>query len=500
MKKITDMKDLCRRQKRPVRVMQYGDGNFLRAFVDYGIDVANEERGFDSNVAIIIPTRPHAGNERRKRLFAEQDNYYTVCLRGKKQGQAYKENRVISCVAGVYSCYTDYEAYIALAESPELEFVVSNTTEAGIVYEPSDKLEDKPAEHFPAKLTQFLYHRFRHFQGAEDKGLVMLPAELIDHNGEQLLACVLKYMELWQLEDSFKTWVEGACVFANTMVDRIVPGYPKEEAAAISEELGYEDQLLDQAEPFGLWVIGTESLKERLPLSTDKLDVVFTDKIEAYKERKVRILNGAHTSMVLGAYLAGLDYVGQAMADADVRRQLEQSVYGELVPTVHLPREEAEAFARAVFERFENPFVKHALLSISLNSISKWRARVLPSIKDTLADKGTLPPWLTYSLAALLAFYRTAEKGEGCLKAKRGSDVYEIKDDADKLDFIAAHAGQATEAYARAVMEQADWWGEDLTKLPGFFEAVLHNLQRIEAAGARQRIHELGEEIAKEKG
>ena len=498
MKKITEMKELCRRKERPVRVMQYGDGNFLRAFVDYGIDVANEENGFDSNVAIIIPTKPHAGNERRKRLFAGQDNYFTVCLRGKKAGKPYKENRVVSCISEVLSCYTEHEAYIALAENPDLELIVSNTTEAGIVYEPSDKLEDKPAEHFPAKLAQFLYHRFRHFEGDMDKGLVMLPAELIDHNGEQLLSCVLKYIELWQLDPSFREWVQEACIFANTMVDRIVPGYPKEEASAITEELGYEDQLLDQAEPFGLWVIGTESLKERLPLNSDKLDVVFTDRIEAYKERKVRILNGAHTSMVLGAYLAGLDYVGQAMADEDVRRQLEQSVFGELVPTVHLPREEAEAFARAVFERFENPFVKHALLSISLNSISKWRARVLPSIKDTLAEGGTLPPWLTYSLAALLAFYRTEEKGEGFLIGKRGQETYEIRDDADKLDFIAAHAGERAEAYARAVMEQADWWGEDLTKLPGFFEAVLHNLQRIEAAGARQHIRELGEELGRQ--
>ena len=497
MKKIMEMKELCRRRERPVRVMQYGDGNFLRAFVDYGIDVANEENGFDGNVAIIIPTKPHAGNERRKKFFAEQDNYFTVCLRGKKDGKPYKENRVISCVSAVYSCYTDFDAYMALAENPELEFVVSNTTEAGIVYDSSDKLTDKPAEHFPAKLTQFLYHRFRHFNGAGDKGLVMLPTELIDHNGEQLFACVQKYMALWQLEDTFKTWVKQTCVFANTMVDRIVPGYPKKEATSVCAELGYDDKLLDQAEPFGLWVIGTESLKERLPLDSDKLNVLFTNRIEVYKERKVRILNGAHTSMVLGAYLSGLDYVGQCMTDKEVRRQLEQSVFGELVPTVHLPREEAETFARAVFERFENPFVNHALLSISLNSISKWRARVLPSIKDTLAEGGNLPPWLTYSLAALLAFYRSTEKGEGCLLGKRGQDVYEIRDDADKLDFIAAHADETTEVYAKSVMEQVDWWGEDLTKLPGFFDAVLKNLRLIEEKGAGQRIHELGEEIAR---
>ena len=486
---------MCKRQARPIKVLQYGEGNFLRAFADYGIDVANEEGRFNGNVAVVVPTPLHDGSRRLLKFFAEQDNYYTVCLRGKKNGASYQENRVVGCVERVLSCHADFDAYIKLAELPELEFVVSNTTEAGIVFDAADKLDDKPPLRFPAKLTQFLYHRYRHFNGAADKGLIMLPVELIDHNGEALAACVKKYIELWGLSQEFKAWVEQNCIFAGTLVDRIVPGYPKGEAAQITAELGYEDNLLDQAEPFGLWVIGDERVKSKFDIGGDKLQVEFTDKIEVYKERKVRILNGAHTSMVLGAYLAGFDYVGDCMADADIRRQLDQSVFGEIVPTVHLPKEQAENFAKAVFERFENPFVKHALLSISLNSVSKWRARVLPSLKDSMAQNGgKLPKWLAYSLAALLAFYRTEEKGTGCLVGKRGSATYEIKDDADKLDFIAGHAGLATADYARAVLAQEAWWGEDLTKIPGLLDTVIRHLDGIAEVGAKAYIKRLGEE------
>lgn len=491
MKKINET-ELCVRKNRPLKVLQFGEGNFLRAFVDYGIDVANEEGKFDGNVAVVVPTPLHAGSRRLMKLFREQDNYYTVCLRGKKNGKAYEENRVITCIEKVLSAHENYEEFIKLAEVPELEFVVSNTTEAGIVFDPADRPDDKPALRFPAKLTQFLYRRYNHFQGTADKGLIMLPAELIDHNGETLRECVCKYIDLWNLPAGFKEWIEKECIFASTLVDRIVPGYPKAEAESLMQELGYEDGLLDQAEPFGLWVIGDERVQKKFDIGGDKLQVEFTDRIEVYKERKVRILNGAHTSMVPGSYLAGLDYVGECMADASVRRQLDQSVFGEIVPTVHLPREQAENFARAVFERFENPFVKHALLSISLNSISKWRARVLPCLKESLAATGKLPKWLTYSLAALLAFYRTTEKGEGCLIGHRGNGTYEIRDDAEKLAFIADAAKLGAEEYARAVMEQADWWGEDLTAIPGLYEAVSKLVLHIEQKGARSCIEELG--------
>ncbi len=484
---MKNVSELNQRVSRPIKVMQFGEGNFLRAFVDYGIDVANEELGFNSNVAIIVPI---SGKPAR---FAKQDNIYTVCLRGQKDGKAYKENRVVTCVEKVLGAYEDYKEFMGMAHLDTLQFVVSNTTEAGIVFETGDKLEDCPPKTYPAKLTKFLYERYKHYNGAADKALTMLPVELIDHNGENLKKCVMQYVDLWQLEAGFKAWLEQDCIFASTLVDRIVTGYPRAEAASMCEELGYEDELLDQAEPFGLWVIGDARVADKFRVSTNKWHVEFTDKIEMFKERKVRILNGAHTSMVLGAYLAGFDYVGQCMADPAVRAQLDQSVFGEIVPTVHMPQEKAEEFARAVFERFENPFVKHALLSISLNSISKWRARVLPSFKDSIVNnEGTLPKWLTYSYAALLAFYKTEKAGEKCLIGNRGTNEYEIHDDLDKLEFIKKHAGLSNEAYAKAVMTQVSWWGEDLTQIPGFYDAVVKHLERIAEVGAKAHIAELG--------
>lgn len=490
---MKQINEVFSRKKHPVRFLQIGEGNFLRAFVDYGIDVANEELGFDSDVVIVIPRKARKGHDKRA-VFRKQDNLFTVCLRGKKNGKPYKENRVVTCIDRVLSAYDDYDAFMELAKLDTLEYVVSNTTEAGIVFVDTDKFTDEPPEHYPAKLTKFLYARWKHFKGSKESALTMLPVELIDHNGEALKKCVLRYADLWELDDKFKAWVNDVCIFASTLVDRIVPGYPRDDAEKICVELGYEDALLDQGEPFGLWVIGDTGLKDKLNISTDKLSVEFADKIEVYKERKVRILNGAHTSMVLGAYLAGLDYVGQCMNDEAVRRQLDQSVFGEIVPTVHLSKEKAEAFARAVFERFENPFVKHALLSISLNSISKWRARVLPSLKDSLSNTGHLPKWLTYSFAALLAFYRTTKAGDGCLIGSRGTNEYEIHDDADKLGFIKEHAGLSTPEYVKSVMKQKEWWGEDLTAIPGFYDAVEKHLENIEKSGAKAYIEELGRE------
>ncbi len=486
MKKINE---IYHRVSRPIKVLQIGEGNFLRAFVDYGIDVANEELGFNGNVAVIVP------RSKRPERFERQDNLFTVCLRGQKDGQAYKENRVVTCVEKVLSANEDYDAFMELAKLDSLEFVVSNTTEAGIVFDEADRLGDCPAKSYPAKLAKFLYERYTYFSGDKMKALTMLPVELIEHNGAALKDCVLRYAVLWQLEEGFRRWIDQDCIFASTLVDRIVTGYPKAEAASICAELGYEDELLDQAEPFGLWVIGDERVKERFQVASDKWHVEFTDQIDIYKERKVRILNGAHTSMVLGAYLAGEDYVGQCMADPDVRRQLDQSVFDEIVPTVHMPQKKAEAFARAVFERFENPFVKHALLSISLNSISKWKARVLPTLKDSIAlHQGRLPKWLTYSFAALLAFYRTKTEGEGCLIGIRGTNEYEIHDDEDKLEFIRQTSMLPRAEYAKAVMKRTDWWGEDLTRIPGFLSAVTKQLDSIAKHGARQHIARLAEE------
>ncbi len=490
---MKNIQDLYSPEKHPIKFVQFGEGNFLRAFVDYGIDCANEANGFDASTVLIIPIEQNSA--RMKGFFKEQKNLYTVCLRGNKDGKAYKENRVVKCVDQVVGAYSDYEKMIALADIDTLQFVVSNTTEAGIVYEGTEKLTDTPPKSYPAKLTQFLYRRFKTFNGAHDKGLIVLPVELIDHNGEHLKDCINKYIKLWNLEAEFQAWVDNDCIIASTLVDRIVAGYPRAKAPEYEEELGYHDNLIDQAEPFGLWVIGDSRVEKKLPLNSDKLHVLFTDEIEKFKERKVRILNGAHTSMVLGAYLAGFDIVRDCMHDPDVRKQLDESVYGEIVPTVHLPIEESKQFAASVFDRFDNPFVDHQLLSISLNSISKWRARVLPSFKDSIANNnGKLPKWLTYSFAALLAFYHTTKKGEGCLIGSRGTNEYDIKDDPEKLDKIAEWSALSDHDYVHTVMTQTEWWGEDLTAIAGFEDAVQKHFADIQSKGAKQVIHDLGAE------
>lgn len=484
---MKNVSELYTRPSRPVKILQFGEGVFLRAFADYAVDIANEENNFNGNIAVILP---RSGKTDR---FAKQNNIYTVCLRGQQDGQVYKENRVITSIDSVISARDEYDAFMALAHEDALEFVISNTTDAGIAYNEADQFSDCPPSTFPAKLTKFLYERYTYYQGDMQKGLVMVPTELNDDNGQLLKSCVLQYAALWNLDDAFTAWLASACRFVDTLVDRIVAGYPAGNIDAIQEELGYEDALLDQAEPFSLWVIGDPSLADKFTIGSDKFHVEFTDNIQAFKEQKVRILNGAHTSMVLGAYLSGLDYVGQCMADPVVRRSLDQTVFGEIVPTVDLPREKAEAFAKAVYERFENPFVNHALLAISLNSISKWKGRILPTFKDSVAATGKLPKWLTYSLAALLAFYRSTEKGDGCLiGARAAGNTYEIHDDAEKLAFIKENAAKSTAEYVRAVMSHSDFWGEDLTAIAGFADAVTAHIDRMAEVGVKAHIEELG--------
>ena len=484
---MKNVSELYTRPSRPVKILQFGEGVFLRAFADYAVDIANEENNFNGNIAVILP---RSGKTDR---FAKQNNIYTVCLRGQQDGQVYKENRVITSIDSVISARDEYDAFMALAHEDALEFVISNTTDAGIAYNEADQFSDCPPSTFPAKLTKFLYERYTYYQGDIQKGLVMVPTELNDDNGQLLKSCVLQYAALWNLDDAFTAWLASACRFVDTLVDRIVAGYPAGNIDAIQEELGYEDALLDQAEPFSLWVIGDPSLADKFTIGSDKFHVEFTDNIQAFKEQKVRILNGAHTSMVLGAYLSGLDYVGQCMADPVVRRSLDQTVFGEIVPTVDLPREKAEAFAKAVYERFENPFVNHALLAISLNSISKWKGRILPTFKDSVAATGKLPKWLTYSLAALLAFYRSTEEGDGCLiGARAAGNTYEIHDDAEKLAFIKENAAKSTAEYVRAVMSHSDFWGEDLTAIAGFADAVTAHIDRMAEVGVKAHIEELG--------
>lgn len=470
-------KQKAKKTERPIKVIQFGEGNFLRAFVDYMIDVANEAGVFDGSIAIVKPISFGS-----LEMFEKQDNLYTVVLRGKENGQTVNDSRIVTSISKVLDCMDDYEDYMELAKLDTLRFVVSNTTEAGIVLDKNDSMERLPAT-YPGKLTKFLYERYLTFDGDMDKGLIILPVELIENNGGKLKECVLALCDCWKLSEEFKNWVKEACVFCSTLVDRIVTGYPRNEVAAICEELGYQDNLVDVGEPFGLWVIESDKdISNELPLDKAGLPVVFTDNQKPYRERKVRVLNGAHTSSVLAGYLYGLDIVRDCMHDEVMGKFIRQVVMDEIVPQVPLPLEEVKDFAASVFERFENPFIDHALLSISLNSVSKWKARVLPSFKDHVANKGELPRLITFSLAALFAFYSSDDLREGTLYAKRADGtVYEIHDDAYVLEFFAANSVKDADALAKAALSNEAFWGEDLTKYEGMTETVAEWLTQIKA-------------------
>lgn len=463
----------------PERVLQFGEGNFLRAFVDYFIDNLNEKAGFNGKVVLTQPIAPGLAD-----IINSQEGLYTLFLRGQENGEKVNRKRVISCVSRCINPYQDYTALLDCAKNPDLRFLVSNTTEAGIVFDPACKFDDAPPASFPAKLTRFLYER--HQLGLP--GFVILSCELIDHNGDELKKCVGQYIDLWGLDEGFAAWVRDENIFCSTLVDRIVTGYPRAEAAAICEELGYEDNLIDTGEVFGFWVIeGPQSLKDELPFEKAGLPVIIVDDHTPYKQRKVRILNGAHTSMVLGAYLAGQDIVRDCMKDDVIRGFMNKTIYDEIIPTLDLPREDLTDFAAAVAERFANPYIDHALLAISLNSTAKWKARVMPSLLEYKMRTGNLPACITFSFAAYIAFYHAGrERGVDCLIGRRGETTFEIKDDQWALDFYYDHRDDDAKALAHAVIHNGKMWGTELAELPDFEEAVAAALARIEDVGMYQ--------------
>jgi tagaturonate reductase len=386
----------------PVKVLQFGEGNFLRAFVDWIVDILNEKTGFDGSVQVVQPLPQGMGD-----LLNSQEGLYHVILQGIKNGRPSKEARLIQCVKGVINPYQDLPSYLKSAESGHMKFIISNTTESGIAFSAADQSPDKLPDSFPGKLTLWLHRRFEFFGGDQSKGMVLLPCELIEKNGEALRNTIIQYIEHWKLSNEFKNWILKHNTFCNTLVDRIVPGFPKENIKEIQSELGFEDQLVVTAEPFHLWVIeGPEQVRKFFPADQAGLQVVFTNDLTPYRSRKVRILNGAHTAMVPVAYLKGLRTVREAMEHREVGNFIKESITNEIIPTLDLPDAELKQFAHDVTERFLNPFIKHELLSIALNSISKFEVRVLPSIITYYQRKHKLPVNLVDAFAALLVFYR----------------------------------------------------------------------------------------------
>lgn len=463
----------------PVNVLQIGDGNFLRAFADWMIDIANEKGVFRGGVAIAQPLPVGMA----ARLEA-QDCLFTVLLRGVENGKPVTSRRVVSCVSRALDPYARWEEMTKLAADPGLRFVISNTTEAGIADVEEPFVPGTCPTSFPAKVAALLQARFAAF-GAGGPGLVFLPCELIERNGTNLRRIVERHAERWNLGADFLRWLDTANHFLDTLVDRVVSGYPAADAEALRAEWGYDDPLVAAGEPFHFWVIqGPAALADEFPLHKAGLDVVWTDDLRPYRTRKVRILNGAHTGTALAAFCAGLDTVQQTTEDPVVSAYLRHIMFQEIVPFVPLPDDERRSYAASIMERFANPFIRHELISIALNSVSKWKVRVLPTVKDYAAARGTVPRGLAFSLAALIWFYRGRMEG-GAYMGRRAAGPYPIVDDAAVIAAMAAAWRTDDPAAAAALLADPGLWGEDLTALPGLAAQVRDDLAAIAATGMK---------------
>ncbi|MCU6318551.1 tagaturonate reductase [Klebsiella aerogenes] len=467
----------------PTRVLQFGEGNFLRAFIDWQLDLLNEKTDLAAGVTIIRPI-----NTEFPPSLNTQDGLYTTVIRGlDESGEAVSETRIVRCVINEINPWQDFAAYLALARNPDIEFVFSNTTEAGISYHAGDRPDDMPPVSFPAKLAQLLLERFRYFDGAADKGWTIIPCELIDYNGEALKALVLRYAEEWRLPAAFSDWVKTANTFCSTLVDRIVTGYPRDEAQKLEAELGYHDAFLDTAEYFWLFVIqGPQTLAKKLRLDRFPLNIRIVDDIRPYKERKVAILNGAHTALVPVAWLCGVDTVGEAMQDEVIRHYVQQTISEEIIPALDLPVDELRQFADAVTGRFLNPYIRHQLLSIALNGMTKFRTRILPQLLTNIRQHGAIPPRLTFALAALIAFYRGQREGQ----------MYPLQDDEVWLTRFAKGWAQVANGHPLhelvvEVLQDEAHWGEDLLAIPGLSEQVTRYLEVILTVGMREALRRL---------
>lgn len=464
------------------RILQFGEGNFLRAFANWMIHEMNKKAGFDAGVVAVQPIDQGLIN-----MLNDQDGLYTIYLNGIKNGEAISEHEIIDCIQRGINPYTNYADYLANAENSDLRFVISNTTEAGIAYNPKDQLNDAPQKSYPGKLTALLFKRFEAFKGASDKGLIIIPCELIDRNGDNLKRIVLQYASDWNLGEEFIDWIEHDNIFCNTLVDRIVPGYPRDKMDNITAELGYKDNLVVEGEQFHLWVIeAPETVKEEFPSEACGLNVVFTDNMEPYRTRKVRILNGAHTSLVPVGYLYGIEKVRESLEDDVVGTYLKEAIFNEICPTLDLPEAELNQFANDVLDRFRNPYLEHALMSISLNSISKFKTRVLPSVIEFIKRKDALPKRLLFSLASLITFY----------SGKREGETIALKDDQSVLDFfsknwMAVNNSELTiEDLVNAVLSNTDFWGENLTAYDGLASQVSAYVSEIRVEGIGSVLNE----------
>lgn len=451
--------------KHPVKVIQFGEGNFMRAFVDWQIQQMNNQNIFNGHVSIVQPINQGLGN-----LLKEQDYLYTVILEGLLEGEVIESKEIITVIDSVINPYETYDEYLNLANIDTAEFIISNTTEAGIQYLETDNLNDQPQQSFPGKLTALLYKRFQ----LKKPGFTIIPCELIDRNGDKLKEIVLTYAKNWNLGSNFIEWINTENTFCCSLVDRIVPGYPREIASCLNKKYGYIDNVMVKAEPFHLWVIeGPESLKDRLPLQQAGLNVILTSDMTPYRERKVHLLNGPHTAMVPLALLANIETVEEVMKDIDFRLFIDNLFSNELIPMLSLPKDELNLYTEQIKERFLNPFVNHKLTAISLNSISKFKSRLLPVLLNYQKNKGTLPPYMTVSLASLILLYR--------------GDQFTPTDDEIVLK-IFEKSWSKPESVVYNILSSTQLWGIDLTTIPELTMTIEKTLQKLMNEGPRNII------------
>ncbi len=458
------------------KVIQFGEGNFLRAFIEWIIWKTNQKTDFDASVVIVQPI-----DRGMVDMLNEQDCLYHLNLQGLDKGQPVDSVDMIDVVSRGINPYRDFEEYLKLAEQPQMRFIISNTTEAGIAFDPDCKLSDKPALSYPGKLTQLLYHRFEYFKGDMSKGFIIFPCELIFENGKHLKECIRQYIDLWNLGEDFRNWFENACGVYSTLVDRIVPGYPRDTAPQLCERVGYQDNLLDKAEIFHLWVI--EAPKEvALEFPADKagLNVLFVPSEAPYHERKVTLLNGPHTVLSPVGYLSGLNTVKECCEDPVIGKFVHKVMYEELLPTLNLPENELLQFAGDVMDRFRNPFVKHFVTSIMLNSFPKFRTRDLPGIKTYLERKGELPAGLVLGLAAICTYYKGG---------KRGDDDIVPNDDPKIMNLLKdLWATGDVRQVAEGVLGAEFIWDENLNEIPGLTRLLTKALALIQMEGMRKAV------------
>lgn len=479
----------------PVKILQFGEGRFIRAFINYFIEIANHNNLFNGRNIVIQPRKADMVE-----IINGQDGLFTVCSRGLQRGQPKEEFLIISSIKRAIAAKTEWNTVLKLAEIPSIQIITSNTTETGLIYDPSDSIEKNPPDSYPGKLTSLLFHRFQFFEGDKSRGLMILPLELIENNGEILKEAVLKHAKSWNLGEKFILWLEKANQFYKSIVDRIVTGTPKpEELVQFQEKLGYDDKLLNIAELYHSWIIeADEKLQTTIPFNEAGLNVQFVSDIKEYFLRKVRILNGAHTSMVPIAFLSGKTLVKESIEDQLIRIYLDTILTNEIIPFINLSNEELLQYKNTIIERFQNPFLEHKLLTISLYSISKMRVRVLPSIIAFFNYFNKPPPLLPFAFAAFLVFMWIKEKEDNDWFGYRDSEKYQYNDEPESLE-IFFNAWKSTDISKKedvnkmvtSICQNSKLWSIDLTKLPQFVPIIVDHVQNILTYGIYSALQQL---------